>query len=179
MDSLQREAEQCKDQLKHERETRLIKQAEREAKLGEIEAFNANLIIFQSSVDTFMNSNKSRTTELQQKEKSLNEIINHNDKEKNRLTTELDEAITSYDRMKSDLQANLSNLEKEYSFYTTENDKNLIEINELEPKYKDLCKLYREKCKDYEETRKSVISKTLFLMRVTKNLCFFLDSFLI
>lgn len=64
--------------------------------------------------------------------------------------------------MKTDLEANLSNLEKEFSFYTTENDKNVVEINDLEPKYKELCKTYREKCKDYEETRRSVISKFLF-----------------
>lgn len=67
MDSLQREAEQSKDQLKQVRETRLIKQAEREAKLSEIEAFNASLIVFQSSVDAFMNSNKTKSKELEQK----------------------------------------------------------------------------------------------------------------
>lgn len=67
MDSLQREAEQCKDQLKQIRETRLIKQAERETKLNEIEAFNASLIIFQSSVDAFMKSNRTKTKELEEK----------------------------------------------------------------------------------------------------------------
>ena len=59
--------------------------------------------------------------------------------------------------MKSDLESNLNNLQKEYTFYMTENDKNTIELNDLEPIYQELCKNYREKCKDYEATRKSVI----------------------
>lgn len=72
--------------------------------------------------------------------------------------------------MKTDLEANLSNLEKEFSFYTTENDKNVVEINDLEPKYKELCKTYREKCKDYEETRRSVISKFIFQVFLSSRL---------
>lgn len=93
------------------------------------------------------------------KEKFLNEIINENDKAKSRLTIELGDAIKNYERMKSDLETNLNNLQKEYTFYITENDKNKIELNDLEPIYKELCKNYREKCKDYEATRKSVIGK--------------------
>ncbi|CAF0809878.1 unnamed protein product [Brachionus calyciflorus] len=157
MDSLQREAEQCKDQLKHERDQRLKKQAERDAKLSEIEAFNANLIIFQSNVAAYLSSNKAESTNLETRENSALNTINHNEKEKIRLTAELAKAVNDYEQMKSFLENNVQTLETEMTFYLNENDKNLAETKEYEPKYKDLCKHYRDKCKEYEETRKTLI----------------------
>lgn len=93
------------------------------------------------------------------KEKSLNESVEFNEKEKARLTNELDVAIVNYDQMKYDLESQISTLETEIAHYTAENDKYSKEITELNPIYDQLCKLFRETVKDYEETKKVVISK--------------------
>lgn len=159
MDSLQREAEMCKDQLKHERDTRLKKQAERETKLAEIEAFNANFIIFQHSVAAYLNDSKAKSTDLEEKEKFFVKTIEHNKKEKIRLTTELETAVNNYTQMKAYLENNVNTLEKEMSYYLSENTKNVKEIKEIEPGYNELCNLFREKCKEYDDTRKAVVGK--------------------
>ena len=58
MDSLQREAEEYKKQVAHERELRLKKQQEREALLQEIEIFNSEFFEYQQKMKQYFNERR-------------------------------------------------------------------------------------------------------------------------
>jgi hypothetical protein len=157
MDSLQREAEECREQLVFERDLKMKTQSLRDAKLMEIETFNANSMAHQSMANKYFAEIKTKNEELAKRDKINSEIIEINKKEKSRLLAELDLAIAKFKKMKETLESQVSHLTKEIDFYTKEIEKYSKEINALTPDYKNLCSSYKEITKDYEETRKALI----------------------
>ena len=73
MDSMQREAEELREQLAHERDLRIKKQQEREAKLKEIEKFNEGVSVAQSIAIKYMSDSKFRHKQLTDRVSKLEE----------------------------------------------------------------------------------------------------------
>jgi hypothetical protein len=81
----------------------------------------------------------------------------HNDRELARLKRELDEATTKYNTMKETLENRLKKLETETEKFTADNKVYADEIIALTPGYEELCKLFEERSKDYDEVRRKLI----------------------
>ena len=89
--------------------------------------------------------------------------IEINGKEAARLHVELDEAIRKYDELMGTLGLRLKTLEDETVVFNAENVKFVAEINSLNPDYEELCRVFAEKSKDYDEIRKRLICKHTFV----------------
>lgn len=158
MDSLQREAEEIREQLVFERDLKLKTQSERDKMQLELEAFNANAIAFQSQSAKYLTQTRQRNLDLQAKEKVFNASIEKNRTEKDRLVSELDKAIAKYKQMKERLENELERLSKEISLYFKETTIFNKEINEISPGYEKLCQHFSVTCADFEETKKLLAS---------------------
>ena len=158
MDSLMRESEELREQLSHERQNRLQKQQIRETKLSEIENFNATVIIQQANANRYLNSGKEKYSMLTEKEKSLNQSIEFNTAEKERLVRDLNGAILAYAEMKARLEARRELLQTDIQFFIEETEKNSVEVKHTTPGYDKLVEHFNKTTKEYDETRHLLIS---------------------
>jgi hypothetical protein len=97
--------------------------------------------------------------------------MTHNEKEIARLKRELTEATTKYNTMKKTLESRLANLEAETAKFTADNKVFADEIVVLTPGYEELCKLFEERSKDYDEVRKKLIRNSNKTFLKTSLIC--------
>jgi hypothetical protein len=110
-------------------------------------------------IKRFFSDARDKNEFLKEKEEELNKQLEFNKKEIELLKSEINTAINNYSLMKLTLEIKIKTLEDETQFYTNENEKYFKEINLINPDYTELCKLYADKVRDYEEVRKNLISK--------------------
>lgn len=82
---------------------------------------------------------------------------------------ELDTSIQQYHTRRETLECNVKTLEEGIDFFNLQIQRSEKEIESLNPGFKNLCELYAEMVKNYEDTRKTLIGNLNKIFEKTLN----------